>query len=175
MDHQASREAKRQQINAILEQMELFNRYFDHTEALVQSVFDRMLKERLPAPLHSACPTMTECHILQSLSAAGPSNGSQLAKKLSMTGGGVSKAMTKLIKKKLVSRETRPDNRKEVYYTLTTTGQAIAEAHAILHEKIRQQTAAAFAAYKTTDLALVADVLAKMVNRLNDFSIFPEE
>jgi DNA-binding MarR family transcriptional regulator len=167
MKNPAKLGARRKKINAILDQVELFSRYFDGTQNMVQTMFGRDdIRAFLPVEIKDIPATLTEWHLLQKINDSGPLNGTQLAKSMGMTRGGISKLTAKLLKKNLLARETLPDNRKEVYYTLTKNGKAVADIHEVLHEKVRQWLTAAFTEYETAELDIIGNIFTKMLNFL---------
>jgi DNA-binding MarR family transcriptional regulator len=156
-------DAKREKINAIFEQMKFFSQYFDDTENLVQIMFDRSLGDSLAGEIKKAHPSLTECHVLQAIAESGPMNGTQLAKKLGMTRGGISRMGAKLRKKNLVLIETLEDNRKEVYYGLSKTGKAVADIHEALHTQVWERFAGVFAEYEISEIELIEKLFTKMI------------
>jgi DNA-binding MarR family transcriptional regulator len=167
MGNTAKTDARRGKIDAIFEQMLVFSQYFDNTENIVQAKIDRNISASLRTELRGGYPNLTECHALQGIHETGPMNGTQLSKKLGMTRGGVSKLVGKLIKKKLIQSESLPDNRKEIYYSLTKTGKVIADIHQSLHEEARKQFVAAFEEYSSAELDLIEKIFTKMLAMFN--------
>jgi len=164
MEKSTTQGEKREKIISVMVQMDNFS----NTQNLVQNMFDKTITAHLPVELENIHPTITECHILQRISKNSSMNGTQLAKSLSMTRGGITKVMAKLTQKNLVSREICSNNRKEIYYALTGSGKQIAEIHEVLHEKARERITVALAEYDYAELLIFDNILTKIMNLLDD-------
>jgi DNA-binding MarR family transcriptional regulator len=68
----------------------------------------------------------------------------KLAEAFYMTSGAISKLTKKLIKKGIIESYQRPDNKKEIYFRLTSQGQAIYRIHEELHKEFQERDSAVF-------------------------------
>lgn len=65
--------------------------------------------------------------------------GIELAERLHITRGGVSRAAYKLNEFQLITLVHQADNHKNVYYHLTSEGKEIAEIHDLMHQELKKQ------------------------------------
>ncbi|OVE65875.1 hypothetical protein CCS79_21195 [Clostridium diolis] len=160
---------KIEKIVSIMEQMENLSKILNSAESLVQNMFDKNITDYLPVELQNIHPTLTECHILQTLNKSGSMTGSQLAKSHSMTPGGMTKALSKLLEKGLASKEVYSNNRKEIYYSLTSSGKQIVEIHEVLHKEILEKVTVVVAAEcDYTELYIFENIFTKIMKLLAD-------
>nr|SFZ88682.1 Transcriptional regulator, MarR family [Loigolactobacillus rennini] len=95
-------------------------------------------------------------HTLADIGQNQPINGTELTTHLQVSKGAISKTVTKLIKYELITRFQRTDNRKEVYYSLTTKGQQLNRAHQQLHNELNVKMQRLLVNYNQAELALIA-------------------
>lgn len=81
--------------------------------------------------------------------------------------GTVSKIVNRLVKKNLLKKYHRSDNKKDVYLKLTANGQIIAKLHRKYHEKENQKLNELGANFSDTDLQKLAEMLRK-INELRE-------
>lgn len=109
-------------------------------------------------------------HILSALE-EGEATGIELAAKLSVTRGGVSRAAKKLAEYHLVSAFKHDDDRKKIFYSLTAAGQKIARVHDEMHRSVKDQLVRRLTEkYPEEELKIVAgflDDFHQMENKLN--------
>lgn len=101
-------------------------------------------------------------HILTAL-LAGESTGVELAQKLQVTRGGVTRAAKKMVDCDLMTRLKHPDDQKKIYYSLTKDGHTIALVHQQMHQELnRRFTAEISQRYTPDQLQLFSRMLADM-------------
>lgn len=109
-------------------------------------------------------------HILSALE-EGEATGIELAAKLGVTRGGVSRAAKKLAEYHLISAFKHNDDRKKIFYSLTASGQKIAHVHDEIHQSVKKQLVKQLTEkYSEEELKIVADFLDafhQMENKLN--------
>jgi len=71
-------------------------------------------------------------HLMSALETE-PQTGIELAQKLSVTRGGITRAAKKLVAQGLLSTFQRPDDRKKIFYRLTPSGRKLAQYHDQVH------------------------------------------
>lgn len=171
MDNSTTQGEKTEKIVSIMEQTEKLSRILANSESLVQDMIDKNITDYLPVELQNIHPTLTECHILQTISNNGAMTGSQLAKSHSMTPGGMTKALAKLLEKDLVSKELYSNNLKEIYYSLTSSGKQIVEIHEIFHKEILDRMTIILAEEcDYSELYILENILTKIMKLLaNNF------
>ena len=86
----------------------------------------------------------SEIHCIDYIGSNADSNVTKLAESLYMTLGAISKLTKKLIKKGLIESYQKPDNKKEIYFRLTSQGEAINKVHEELHKEFRERDKAVF-------------------------------
>ncbi len=86
----------------------------------------------------------SEVHCIEYIGRNADSNVTKLAEAFYMTSGAISKLTKKLIKKGIIESYQRPDNKKEIYFRLTSQGQAIYKIHEELHKEFQERDSAVF-------------------------------
>lgn len=77
----------------------------------------------------------SEIHMIEAINNHEDVNASELAVILGITNGAITQVTNKLIKKGLIEQYRKNNNKKEVYYQLTTKGQIANAEHSKHHEK----------------------------------------
>jgi DNA-binding MarR family transcriptional regulator len=86
----------------------------------------------------------SEVHCIESIGKNRDANVTKLAESLYMTRGAISKLTKKLIKKDLIARYQKPDNKKEIYFRLTEQGKLIYKIHEELHKEFQERDKVVF-------------------------------
>ncbi len=86
----------------------------------------------------------SEVHFIESIGRNVDSNVTKLAESFYMTRGAISKIAKKLIKKGIIETYQKPDNKKEIYFRLTSQGNVINNIHEELHNELRERDKAVF-------------------------------
>ena len=86
----------------------------------------------------------SEVHCIESIGRNVGSNVTKLAESFYMTRGAISKMAKKLIKRGIIESYQKPDNKKEIYFRLTSQGQVIYKVHAELHKEFQERDKAVF-------------------------------
>lgn len=103
--------------------------------------------------------SITAFHTLSALE-AGEQTGIELAKKLNVTRGGITRAAKRLLSYNLVEAAKHATDQKKIYYSLTADGKAIAHAHDQLHAQIQAKLISELSTkYSAQDLAVIAHFL----------------
>ena len=79
--------------------------------------------------------SITECHVISTIASIKEANGINIAEKLKMTRGAISKIATRLIEKKLITTYKDETNQKKVFYRLTPIGEKVNMIHDQLHKE----------------------------------------
>lgn len=87
---------------------------------------------------------LSEVQCLEYIGKNGDSNVTKLAESFYMTRGAISKITKKLIKKGLVKSYRKPDNKKEIYFSLTPQGKRINKVHDTLHKEFLERDRSVF-------------------------------
>lgn len=83
--------------------------------------------------------TATEVHCVQAIQEIDNPNVQKLSRELYMTRGAISKLMKKLLAKELIESYQREDNKKEIYYKLTSKGYEVFTIHERLHAQFQER------------------------------------
>ena len=86
----------------------------------------------------------SEVHCMEYIEKNKNSNVTQLATSLYMTTSAISKLTKKLIKKGFIESYKKDDNKKEIYFRLTTEGKAINKIHEDFHKEFKERDKAVF-------------------------------
>jgi DNA-binding MarR family transcriptional regulator len=86
----------------------------------------------------------SEVHYIECIGRNVDSNVTKLAESLYMTRGAISKIAKKLTEKGLIESYQKPDNKKEIYFRLTSQGQRVYKVHEKLHKEFQQRDKAVF-------------------------------
>lgn len=86
----------------------------------------------------------SEVHCIEYIGRNVDSNVTKLAESFYMTRGAISKITKKLIKKGIIESYQKPDNKKEIYFSLTPQGKVINKVHEELHKEFQERDKAVF-------------------------------
>ena len=86
----------------------------------------------------------SEVHCIEYIGKNVDSNVTKLAESFYVTRGAISKLTKKLIKKGIIESYQKPDNKKEIYFSLTSQGKAINKVHEELHKEFQERDKAVF-------------------------------
>ena len=81
----------------------------------------------------------SEVHCIEYIGRNVDSNVTKLAESFYVTRGAISKLSKKLIKKDIIESYQKPDNKKEIYFRLTSQGKAINKVHEELHKEFQER------------------------------------
>lgn len=101
-------------------------------------------------------------HVLDGIGKLGRSNGSTLSSRFDIPRGTVSKLTKRLKELDLISFETIPGNKKELYFVLTPLGEKIYTLHERLEDRIHAGAARLMAEYTEEQLILIRDFMNKL-------------
>lgn len=96
-------------------------------------------------------------------------NMTQLAKKRGVTKGAVSQIVTKLVKKKLVTKNQAPDSNKELSLQLTTSGVIAFKNHEKFHAKYDQPMIEKLKIMNPEQLAVLSDVFDMLEGTIDNY------
>lgn len=111
----------------------------------VRDLFNKMVwlnKFKMESNLQGYKPS--EVHCIESIGKNKDSNVTKLAESLYMTRGAISKLTKKLMDKDLIESYQKQDNRKEIYFKLTTQGKQIYRTHEELHKEFQERDRVVF-------------------------------
>lgn len=80
--------------------------------------------------------TVIMLHVIEAVGEMQPVNGISISKHFGIPKGSISKITRRLVEQDVMRSEYLPDNKKEVWFSLTTIGQSIYDIHKQLHSHI---------------------------------------
>ncbi|BCZ45714.1 MarR family transcriptional regulator [Clostridium gelidum] len=86
----------------------------------------------------------SEVHCIEYIGGNVDSNVTKLAESFYVTRGAISKLSRKLIEKGIIESYQKPDNKKEIYFRLTTQGEEINKIHKKLHKEFQERDKVVF-------------------------------
>ncbi|MCU5746864.1 MarR family transcriptional regulator [Staphylococcus sp. SQ8-PEA] len=118
-------------------------------------------KQEMEEQLKGYSPS--EVHCLEAIKDVNNPNVRKLSQRLFMTRGAVSKLTKKLLHKQLIERYRDPNNKKEIYYTLTEAGERVEAIHSQLHEKYQARDLKVFEEMSEAEL----EAIFRFIERYN--------
>lgn len=117
----------------------------------------QQLAEQMAAEMEAPARkwTITQLHLLSILHIQGEVNNMHLAEQLRISRPAVTKATAILLKHELIREVRSPHNLKEVYYTLTPTGEQLATIHERLHDRLLEQYEQLFSQFDEAELSTI--------------------
>lgn len=106
----------------------------------------------------------SEIHCIEYIGENQYPNVTKLADSFYMTRSAISKIAKKLIEKGLIESYQKPENKKEIYFQLTSKGKEVYAIHAALHDEFQQRDQSVFA--QTTQAQF--DAMLEFAKRYND-------
>jgi len=102
---------------------------------------------------------------LMSVLEAQPQTGIDIAQKLGVTRGGITRAAKNLVTQGLISTFQQPDDRKKIFYRLTPSGRKLAQYHDQMHATFNKQAVNHLKAdYSPEELAIINRFLVDLEN-----------
>ncbi|WP_297130205.1 MarR family winged helix-turn-helix transcriptional regulator [Terrisporobacter sp.] len=108
---------------------------FVKSEERKNLVNERILNEIIKKNCDLKDISITELHVISCIGNEEEINGIKISEKIGMTRGGVSKVISSLIKKELITSYKDDVNKKKIFYKLTPLGEMINEIHNDKHEE----------------------------------------
>ena len=109
----------------------------------------------------------SEIHCIAYIGEDMDSNVTKLAESFDMTRGAISKLTKKLINKGLIESYQRADNKKEVYFNLTSQGKKIYNIHEDIHRELKDRDQPFFNQVTEEQLDVILDFANKYNTHLD--------
>ncbi|MBA2876231.1 MarR family transcriptional regulator [Thermaerobacillus caldiproteolyticus] len=123
---------------------------------LIENTSNDRLKQLIPKL------SVLSLHTLEIISQNEGIKGIDIAQKLGVTKGAISKVTRKLLDYGLIRKEQRPTNLKEIYFYVTPLGAELSKLHQQYHLELDKKSFELFRSYDLSSLELVADFLEKL-------------
>ncbi len=117
----------------------------------------------------------SEIHLIDAIEPGEGIMASNLARKMGITNGAVTQMADKLVKKRLLVKQKRPGNRKEVYLTLTAEGETAYHSHLRFHEELNSKLTAYLDSLKPEEMAVLTNFVKIIDENLPDLEKEREE
>ncbi|ANY68353.1 transcriptional regulator [Paenibacillus sp. BIHB 4019] len=151
--HQLNKQYVYELLIKLLHQMEQFE----------QNEGSQFLKELRNSLELDTQINMTEIHTISCIGQHEPLNLTTIADKMALSKGNVSKVTTRLLKNGWVRRTQLNDNKKEVFFRLTTPGKQLYAIHEEIHDKAQAQFMGILHAYSEAELEVVKRFLLDLI------------
>lgn len=125
-------------------------------------MLERISDDRLKKLLRRL--SVSSMHVLDVIHAHDGIKGIDIARDLGITKGAVSKITRNLLDHGLIRKEQRPNNLKEIYYSVTPLGAEVAEVHQAFHREQDEKATELMAGFDAASLEIVADFLEKLAD-----------
>ena len=109
----------------------------------------------------------SELHIIAAIGDLDSPNVTAIARHMSMTKGGISKNIKKLVKAGLVCAYQDGNDNKKIFYSLTNEGKKIYERHDIAHKNWIERDNNFIAQFSENKIDIVAEFLEAYIEHLN--------
>ncbi|NRT90288.1 MarR family transcriptional regulator [Clostridium beijerinckii] len=109
---------------------------------------------------------LSEVHVIDCIGKNQLINATFISKELNMTKGAISKITSKLLKKELIKGNHLENNKKEIYYTLTTRGKEVFKVHEILHKIESEKFVKILSKYDKEELSIISSFLDDLISEL---------
>ena len=125
---------------------------------MMERISDDRIKKLLPRL------SVSSMHVLDVIHAHDGIKGIDIARELGITKGAVSKITRNLLEHGLIRKTRRPNNLKEIYFSVTPLGAELAEVHQAFHREQDQRATELMAGFDAASLEIVADFLEKLAD-----------
>lgn len=143
--------------------LSLFNYLNNFDEVHEKSLKDLVIKYNYKN-IYDKNLTLSEFHVIDCIGKNQLSNTTFISRELSMTKGAISKITTKLLEKDLIRENRLENNKKEIYYTLTSQGKEVFEIHEKLHEAENEKFVNILNRYNKEELNIINNFLEDLIN-----------
>ncbi|MCC3380479.1 MarR family transcriptional regulator [Paenibacillus farraposensis] len=103
---------------------------------------------------------ITDVHVIDCIGRHEPINVTTLAERIELSKGTVSKVSAKLLKEGWIRRTQLNDNKKEIYFRLTSSGKKLFLVHERLHAKMQHQLIQFLNRYSSEELEVIKRLLS---------------
>jgi len=108
--------------------------------------------------------TLITLRVLDAIGRLEPVNGITISKQARIPKGSVSKITRRLISKKLITKESLPNNKKEVLFRTTALGKEIFQTHQAFDQKMEKGFVKFLKKYNTKELDFMIRILQDFID-----------
>nr|WP_312579935.1 MarR family transcriptional regulator [Sedimentibacter sp.] len=159
-------EGRQSEINTLLNKMA---DWFDYSKDFVQlheNTINKFVIQCGYKNLYHKELTFSEYHVIDCIGKNHLPNSTFIAKQLDMTKGAISKITAKLVSKGLINANRLDNNKKEVYFTLTSQGKDAYEVHERIHDFENSKLVNIFKEYNEEELKVIHRFLDDILSGL---------
>ncbi|MDF2596908.1 MAG: Transcriptional regulator [Clostridia bacterium] len=159
-------ENKKEEVHSLLNKMVDFFDCFNDFIQTHEKTINQYLLECGYMSIYDKNLMISEYHVIDCIGKNRLPNATLISKELNMTKGAISKITAKLISKGLIKADRLENNKKEVYYTLTSQGKDAFEVHEKIHELNNRKLQGIFEKYNSDELGTIGKFLDDLLNGL---------
>jgi DNA-binding MarR family transcriptional regulator len=111
--------------------------------------------------------SLAEVHCIDCIGTIAQPNVTKIASDMRLTRGAISKVSRKLSGKALIESYQDPSNRKEVYFRLTKSGQAVFRKHQKIHKDVQKAWRSLFERYSDVEQEAIRKFLSDVSGLLS--------
>ncbi|MBT2218670.1 MarR family transcriptional regulator [Virgibacillus dakarensis] len=146
----------------------LYDRFL-HFSHLTEQIFTTEIDEfdnlaRLQG-ITSYPNNMTTVHVIDCIGNNEPINNKSIAEKMNLSKASITKISTNLLKEGYIKRSRMNDNKKEVYFSLSSKGRQIFEVHAMMHEIIERRFISLLNSFSESELQASLKFFQTMIDQ----------
>lgn len=134
----------------------------------VSQTFSYYLDEQEFNQLELLPSNMSSIHVIECIGLNEPINNIGIATKMNLSKANITKITRKLTKDELIKRFQLSDNKKEIYFKLTSRGKQVFTLHKKLHNKKRDQFYELIDNFSDDKQKVILEFLGKMINQLTE-------
>ncbi|WP_378955079.1 MarR family transcriptional regulator [Pelosinus sp. sgz500959] len=153
-------QSKERKVENLINEFQVLIYHYNDLEEYKKQALGTVLLEQGHEELRNVSISLAECHVIDCIERNELFNTTAIAKKLTITKGGISKITTKLIKKNMIEAYRLTDNQKEIYYRLKPLGRKVFDFHETLHKEAEEFFKKIFSAYSQSELEFASRFLA---------------
>jgi DNA-binding MarR family transcriptional regulator len=127
--------------------------HFTHLTEQLFTVENREFTEHAQLQGIDSIPNnLTSVHVIDCIGNNEPINNTSIAEKMNLSKASISKISAKLLQEGFIKRSQMNDNKKEIYFSLTSKGRQIFEVHGLMHKEIEQSFMTALNSFSESEL-----------------------
>ncbi len=154
------------EINMLLNRMAvLFDFFNDYVQVHEKTLKDYLIKYGYKN-IYDKNLMISEYHVIDCIGKNPLPNATFISKELHLTKGAISKITAKLLTKGLIKADHLENNKKEIYYTLTSQGKEVYEFHEKVHDLGNKKMEDIFNKYNKQELNTISRFLDDLLNEL---------
>lgn len=154
------------EINILLNKMvAVFDFFNDYIQIHEKTLNDYLIKYG-GKMIFDKTLMVSEYHVIDCIGKNQLPNATFIATELNLTKGAISKITAKLLAKDLIKANRLENNKKEIYYTLTTSGKEVFAFHKKVHDLENKKLVDIFDKYNQEELNTISRFLDDILHEL---------